>query len=282
LRGLFLADPAMLSSLVVLELLASGSDPGRLFRVRGGNDHLIAALDNELDRPVMTRHVVRAIRQSPSGVRVSIESPDHLVDHDSADYAIVTAPVPVVLTWELEPALPEPQRRALESLSYGPATKLLMRFASRWWRRQGRPRAFGTNLLVGAVWESGEEQRDAALLTLLAGGRASAQLQSLLDIEGIAGIVERLRWLGRSAGEEPFARLVAWERDEWARGGYAVLDSRFEPAWVDLLGRAFGRVLFAGEHTSREWQGYMNGAVESGQRVAAELVDLQRIRRMGA
>ena len=45
------------------------------------------------------------------------------------------------------------------------------------------------------------------------------------------------------------------------------------------LARAFGRVLFAGDHTSREYQGYMNGAVESGQRVATELAQLVTIRR---
>jgi hypothetical protein len=37
------------------------------------------------------------------------------------------------------------------------------------------------------------------------------------------------------------------------------------------LQRRTGRVVFAGEHTSERWQGYMNGAVESGQRAAREL-----------
>jgi len=32
--------------------------------------------------------------------------------------------------------------------------------------------------------------------------------------------------------------------------------------------------VFAGEHTSVRWQGYMNGAVESGQRAAAEIAFL--------
>ncbi len=37
------------------------------------------------------------------------------------------------------------------------------------------------------------------------------------------------------------------------------------------LSRSFGRIAFAGEHTSRQWPGYMNGAVESGQRAARDL-----------
>jgi monoamine oxidase len=43
-------------------------------------------------------------------------------------------------------------------------------------------------------------------------------------------------------------------------------------AW---LARPAGRVFFAGEHTSIRWQGYMNGAVESGRRAAAEIAAMR-------
>jgi monoamine oxidase len=39
----------------------------------------------------------------------------------------------------------------------------------------------------------------------------------------------------------------------------------------DWLPRSFLRVAFAGEHTSFRWQGYMNGAIESGKRAATEI-----------
>jgi len=38
-----------------------------------------------------------------------------------------------------------------------------------------------------------------------------------------------------------------------------------------LLALPHKRVFFAGEHTSTKWQGYMNGAVESGLRAAEEV-----------
>ena len=43
------------------------------------------------------------------------------------------------------------------------------------------------------------------------------------------------------------------------------------------LAQPFGRLFFAGEHTSIRWQGYMNGAVESGRRAAAEVAAAHRI-----
>ena len=62
-----------------------------------------------------------------------------------------------------------------------------------------------------------------------------------------------------------------WEQDPYARGGYAYFDPGFDPALRAWLARPAGRLFFAGEHTSLKWQGYMNGAVESGRRAAAEV-----------
>ena len=54
-------------------------------------------------------------------------------------------------------------------------------------------------------------------------------------------------------------------------GGAAFFDPQFPPSIRHWLARPFGRVFFAGEHTSFRWQGYMNGAVETGLRAAAEI-----------
>src|SRR5256885_11965110 len=45
---------------------------------------------------------------------------------------------------------------------------------------------------------------------------------------------------------------------------YCFFDPSFPPSTRRLLSLPFGRIHFAGEHTSIKWQGYMNGAVESG------------------
>ena len=50
----------------------------------------------------------------------------------------------------------------------------------------------------------------------------------------------------------------------------------FDPSLRQWLARPFGRLFFAGEHTSFRWQGYMNGAVESGRRAAAEIEAVHR------
>jgi monoamine oxidase len=70
---------------------------------------------------------------------------------------------------------------------------------------------------------------------------------------------------------------TVWETDPWARGGYAFFDPSFQPAGRSWLARPCGRLFFAGEHTSVRWQGYMNGAIESGRRAAAEVAASHRM-----
>ena len=77
-------------------------------------------------------------------------------------------------------------------------------------------------------------------------------------------------------GKEPGVEVV--EATPIARGGYAVFTRAFDPALQPLLARGTGRVVFAGAHTSTEFQGYMNGAVESGQRAAEDIGALERMR----
>jgi monoamine oxidase len=132
------------------------------------------------------------------------------------------------------------------------------------------------------VWDGAEEQRvnggnavatpgrRPGILSLLAGGRASRALREIIASEGEPGVVGRLAWLGKPTTLVA-THTVSWEDETWSRGGYAVFDPSFDPTLREWLARSAGRVVFAGEHTSLRWQGYMNGAIESGKRAAAEI-----------
>jgi monoamine oxidase len=280
LRGFYLADPEELSLLVLVEQFASGETPGAgaMFRLTGGNDRLPRAMAEALRGRILLRSIVRRVRQDPQGVRVTIDE-DGTRREIRADFCVMAVPASTLREVRFEPALPPDQHRAICSLRYGAATRLLLQFERRFWSRRSRPRAFGTDLPTGAVWDGNEQQRGkAGILTLLAGGRASAELQGILDSEGAAGAVERLRWLGGPAALLA-SRTVVWEKDPWARGGYAFFDPAFDPRLRSWLSRPAGRILFAGEHTSEHWQGYMNGAIESGRRAAAEVRALVSARR---
>jgi monoamine oxidase len=272
LRGLFLADPEDLSLLALVDFFADLNDSGwaESYRVVEGNDAIATRIARGLASPVQLGTILRRVRQDESGIVATVESRSTLSEI-AADYVVVALPATTARLVRFEPGVPEPQREAMASLRYGPATRVLLQFARRFWNARGRPTAFGSDQPIGAIWDGNEQQKGrAAILSLLAGGGASRELQAVQDTGGMSAVVSRLSWLGRPS---PLlaSRTITWEDDPWAGGGYAFFDPAFAPAWRDCLFRAHGRVLFAGEHTSIRWQGYMNGAVESGLRAAAEI-----------
>lgn len=271
LRGLFLADPEDLSLLALVDFFATnvgGSD--RLLRLTDGNDRLATEVARRLATPPDLGAILRRVGQDRRGVTAAIETRQGLTER-RADYLVCALPATTLRDVVFVPKVPPRQWAAISTLAYGHATRVLLQFSRRHWRRRGRPLAFGSDQPTGAVWDGNEQQRGPhGILSLLAGGGASGQLQALLASGGPAAVASHLTWIGRP-GRLVASHALTWEAEPWSRGGYAYFDARFNPADRDLLLRPFGRVFFAGEHTSIRWQGYMNGAVESGQRAAHEI-----------
>lgn len=273
LRSFFLADPEDLSLLVLIEQLASeapGQEP--MGRIEGGNDRLPKAMAGELGDALHLNAAARAVHDDQSSVRVTVEHTGGDRMQLKADYVILAVPVSTLKAIDMTPHLPLEQAKVFDRLKYGRVTKNLLQFNRRFWKRKSRSPAYGTDAPTGAVWDASEEQRGpAAILTLMAGGQASEDSQKILAQEGVQGLVGALAWLKPGDAELLAHHHITWEHDPWAGGGYAYFDPAFDPAWRSWLARPHGRVLFAGEHTSFKWQGYMNGAVESGLRAAAEV-----------
>lgn len=282
LRGFFLADPEDLSLLALVDQFAEDGTPGdeQMFRIIGGNDRLPAALAKALASRVRLGTILRRVTQTRDGLVVALESHGR-VSTARFDYLVCALPALTLRDVVFEPPLPELQQQALSAVRYGAATKTALQFDRAPWRKAGRRRAFGTALPIGAVWDGNEEQSRArrstatsthgGILTLLAGGRASAATRDMLAAEGPARLVRELSWINLRNTELMSWTSLSWEHEQWSRGGYAIFDTRFPPALRYSLARPFGRVFFAGEHTSLRWQGYMNGAVETGVRAAEEV-----------
>ncbi len=274
LRGFFLADPDELSLIAFVDQFASTDEPAgaAMYRIEGGNDRLPAALAAGLDARLQLNTELVAVSVRGREVRASLKH-SRTVSQTTSDYVVLALPASVLRRVPITPALPAQQHEAIARLKYGRATRTLLQFSHRFWRAAGRPRAFGSDLPFGAVWEGNEEQRGrAGIITLLAGGSASDATQAIVARDGTRGLATALDWLGSADARLLHTRQIVWESDPWARGGYAYFDPAFDPSLRQWLARPFGRLFFAGEHTSFRWQGYMNGAVESGRRAAAEIV----------
>lgn len=279
LRGFFLADPEELSLLALVDEFSSdgGLVPSKMYRVDGGNDRLATTIASGLGARVKLGTELAAVSHRGRGVRASVKN-GRQTSQIQVDYLLFALPGTLLRRIPITPALPVQQHEAIARLQYGRATKTLLQFGKRFWRAPGRPRAFGSPLPCGAVWEANEEQRGKpGILALLAGGSASNDTADIVSREGVTGLARSLDWLGPHDQDVLGWRQVVWESEPWSRGGYAVFDPQFDPGLRGWLSQPCGRLFFAGEHTSLKWQGYINGAVESGRRAAAEIVSTHRI-----
>ena len=273
LRGFFLADPAEISVLPVVEQLVKGGAPSQaeFYRIEGGNDRLVDALRRGAGGRLLLGHVIRAIANALDRVVITVTDPSGLTQQIEADYLVMTLPASTLRHVDIQPALADDQRRAIERLAYGRATKVLLQSSMKMFDDR-HARAFATDDCVGAFWDGSEEQGDAAsIVSFLGGGSASGCLRDKAAAGG-RSLLSDLCWLGIDRAPVTAVHIGDWTADPWVRGGYAFLDPGFDPAWRSLLARRAGRIVFAGEHTSERWQGYMNGAIESGQRAARELI----------
>ena len=273
LRGFFLADPEEMSLLQLVDQFSLDDDglPWKMYRIEGGNDRLALALAGHLGDRVHLNTELLAVSQRGSTIRASLRS-GRTRSQMQVDYLVFTLPASLLRRVPITPALPVQQHEAIATLKYGRGTKTLLQFSNRFWRSGTRPRAFGSSLPIGAGWEGNEDQRGkAGIISLLAGGSASDATAAIVDSEGINGVVRSLDWLGAKDATLLAWRQTRWESEVWSRGGYAVFDTEFRPEQRRWLAQPFERLFFAGEHTSMRWQGYMNGAVESGHRAAAEV-----------
>src|SRR5919204_628469 len=162
LRGFFLADPEELSLIALVDQFAADMTPGpwNMYRINGGNDELATALAKPLGDRLLLKTELVAVSHRGRSIRATVKS-SRSTAQIACDYLLFALPATVLRRIPITPALPAQQHEAIARLKYGRATRTLLQFSRRFWRSPGRPRAFGSPLPIGAVWEGNEDQSGA-------------------------------------------------------------------------------------------------------------------------
>jgi monoamine oxidase len=172
---------------------------------------------------------------------------------------------------EMRVALPPVKRRAIAELGYGANAKLILGMQRRFWRKQGLSGDFYTDEPFQSGWDSSRLQAGAAgSLTLFLGGTQGVRVGQGTPQAQVAAFLPRLERVlpGARTHYTGTAHRFHWHSHPHTRGSYSCWKVG---QYTTLAGAEFepvGRLYFAGEHTSLDYQGYMNGAAETGRRVA--------------
>jgi monoamine oxidase len=241
------------------------------FRVTGGNDLIPCALADVLP-DVRLNAVVTSIQLLPEEVMVTYKQGDsHSTLHSA--FAILATPLTTARHIDFHFSLPPAHQRMVNEVSYGAVTKVLIQYRTRFWKERAWNGRLATDAPIVYTWHATSHvESEDGIITVYTGGAPAEQLAALSDQERIrAAVVEIEKLFPGSSEWIEHTATVAWPNEEFTRGSYlAFAPGQVIVHWEPLMTPA-GRLFFAGEHAT-PIQGFMEGAVESGQRAARTIL----------
>ena len=238
------------------------AEPAVYHRIERGNGSIADAAAELLPD---VRLGVRATSVAERRGRVEIGTGGDVIE---ADAVVVAVPVRLATELRYDPPLPPEQREAFEGLPMGVASKLAVPL-------EGEPERCAIQCADLPFWfwvADGADGRPRRVVTSFAG--------SELPQEGLAtGSGDPTTWLRRIVELAPELRpdgtavMKVWAADPCSRGAYTAWD---HPSLSrrPLFERMHGAVAFAGEYTAGDHSGTMEGALRSGKRAAAQVLEL--------
>ncbi len=190
---------------------------------------------------------------------------------------------------DIDPAAVSPLKwQAIHEQAIGTNAKILLQFDQRFdhftiraGQQAGRPWSgvSESDLWHGDSWDSSLTQPGRrGLLTVFTGGSYGASFPVTTAHGPIPDVLRRqtLDYLdgfvpGISAAYSGVGWADSWVDDPWTHGSYTYFAPGQYTRFSGFNGKPEGGLHFAGEHTSVEWLGYLNGGVATGERAAREV-----------
>ncbi len=295
------ADTCDQSSLNLLYLLAYQPKPVRFasfgesderYHIRGGNQQLPKAIAASLPNGVVQKgHKLVKIKQTSSGRTKCTFAVDGGSSLDKTfDWVVLCLPFAVLADVDFSDAgFDTMKRRAINQLGRGHSGKLQLQFNARTWAGTGAWPGVANGSTFSDVgyqcsWEPTRGQSgQKGVLNLFSGGsvtdamrtnsafatadNAQVNQDAQAGLQQIGVVFPGLQWNGK-------ATQSIWHKNPHAKHGYAYYKVGQYTAFGGYEGARQGGVLFAGDHCSQDFQGFMEGAAREGERAGKELADL--------
>lgn len=235
-----------------------------------GPAHSIAA---ELGDALRLDAPVTSIRQVPEGLSVGGE-----FGEVRAAQVIVALPPALAGRITYDPPLPAARDHLTQRMPMGSVLKAFAVYERPFWRDDRLTgQALNLHDPVPVTFDATRPGGPGCLGALVP-GRAAHRLAALPAAERRAMIVGSLvRAFGHAARDPIDWREKVWADDPYSRGGYGAF---FPPGVLTTIGSALrqpiGAIHWAGSETATEWAGYIEGAIRSGERAAAEVLAASR------
>ena len=282
-RALFCVEPGQISVLAMLSMTAAGGGVGPMLATRGGAQdsvfdgsawRMAGMMAAALGDAVVLNAPVRSIAQTANGVTVTSDAGVW-----TSALAVVSAPPPMAARISYIPPMP-PRRDALtQHMAMGNVIKVQVAYETPFWRDRGLSGQIMSDQAATCMWfdKAYPGTKMGGLVGFFAGGGAQSWADRSLGERRARVLEDLVAYLGPEARTPIDYVDEVWTAAPWQRGGYVANPG---PGALTAFGSALrepvGRIHWAGTETADDHIGYIDGAISSGQRVAADC--LKRLR----
>ena len=280
-RVIFGAEPAELSLLHFLTYLNAGGGLLKLSEIEGGAQQerfatgaqeLSKYLASKLDRGVQFNWPVRKIEQKKTKVTVHC-------DHGSvsAQRVILTVPPNLAGKIQYKPPMPSSREFLTQGTTMGQTIKCIATYNEAFWRQKGfSGEVVSTQGPITVIFDNTSyDGKQPALLAFLVGHEGRRWSEQSDEHRKQMVLATFAKYFGPEALRPNEYVEKDWSKDAWSLGCPTANPS--PGVWMSsahTLREPVDRIHFAGTETATEWMGYMEGALESGERAASEVVKL--------
>ena len=222
------------------------------------------------------------------GERVVLNTPIHTVSQDAqgvrvvADALAISAKrtilaIPPVLAGRLryQPAMPALRDQLTQHMPMGTVIKVQCLYPTPFWRDAGFSGQMTNNEgMVSITFDNSPASGTPGVLLGFVEGEAARIWGERDPAERQEAVITYLVDYFGARAAQPFDYLEKyWAAEEYSRGCYSgVMTPGSWTAYGKALREPVGRVHWAGTETATVWNGYMDGAVQSGERAAEEVL----------
>lgn len=265
------------SALVLLqEVIGAGPESDERYVIKGGAGQVAEVLTKRLpEGSVKLGHRLSALTEKAPGKLELTFEVDGAERTETAEAVVLAIPFSTLRDVKLSVPLSPVKKRAIAELHYGAASKVCVGITGKPWRALDSSGTVLSDSAFPYCWDATRMQdSEHGVITFFTGGTDGRLLGKVDDGLSRAAMLEVLNRVfpGVRAAARPGEQVtVPWSDEPFAKGGYALYAPGQVTAFRGCEGEPEGRVFFAGEHTSLEAQGYMEGAVRSGVKAARDV-----------
>jgi monoamine oxidase len=248
----------------------AGAGGAQDFRVSGGTQGIAIKMAQQLGKRVLLRQPVLEIDQGSRGATVHTKS--HSV---KCKRVIVAIPPHLAGRIYYPQGLTAMRTQLTQRMPIGSLIKTIAVYDKPFWREQGlNGQANSDQGPVKVTFDASPASgRPGVLLGFIDGDDARRLSDSPASVRAKAALESYVRYFGSAAGNPRTSFDTVWERENYTQGCPVGLTppgvlTEYGPA----LRQPVGRIHWAGTETATVWTGYMDGAVQSGQRAASEVL----------